>query len=82
MNKKRLSRIKGVISKIDEINDEIEDILSDEEDAFDNMPEGLQYSLNGERSEAAIDALSESTELVTDAKDTLENVREILEGIE
>lgn len=82
MNKKRLSRIKCVISKIDEINDEIEDILSDEEDAFDNMPEGLQYSLNGERSEAAIDALSESTELVTDAKDTLENVREILEGIE
>ncbi len=82
MNKKRLSRIKGVISKIDEINNEIEDILSDEEDAFDNMPEGLQYSLNGERSEAAIDALSESTELVTDAKDTLENAREILEGIE
>ena len=82
MNKKRLSRIKCVISKIDEINDEIEDILSDEEDAFDNMPEGLQYSLNGERSEAAIDALSESTELVTDAKDTLENAREILEGIE
>ena len=82
MNKKRLLRIKGVISKIDEINDEIEDILSDEEDAFDNMPEGLQYSLNGERSEAAIDALSESTELVTDAKDTLENAREILEGIE
>lgn len=82
MNKKRLLKIKGIINKIDEINDEIEDVLSDEEDAFDNMPEGLQYSLNGERSEAAIDALSESTELVTDAKDTLENAREILEGIE
>lgn len=74
MNKKRLLRIENIISQINKINDEIEDVLSEEEDAFDSMPEGLQSSLNGERSEAAIDALSESTGLIADAKELLEGI--------
>ena len=35
--------------------DELIDIKNDEEEAFDNMPEGLQYSSRGMDSEAAID---------------------------
>ena len=60
---------------IEDIKDEIEDILWDEEDAYNNMPENLQYSIRGENSIDAINSLQE-------AIDTLERAVNILEEIE
>ena len=45
-----------------ELSSELSLILSEEEDAFDNMPEGLQSSYRGMCSEDAIDTLSEADE--------------------
>ena len=50
MNNSRRKQIEKVI-------DELEKIRNDEQDYFDNMPENLQYSERGEKSEFAIDAL-------------------------
>ena len=60
MNKSRRKRIAVAIrdlkkttkhnfidNYIDFIKDEIEDILWEENDAYDNMPESLQYSIRG-----------------------------------
>jgi hypothetical protein len=59
MNKERRKSIRNNISGLENIKSKLEDILSDEEFYFDNMPENLQGSLRGEESENAIDVLSE-----------------------
>ena len=82
MNKSRRKRIAAVISTlenagydiIESAKDEIEDILWEEEDAYDNMPENLQYSMRGEASSEAIDSLQ-------DAVDALEEAISIIDEI-
>lgn len=83
MNKSRRKKIASVISaleniagydSINSIRNEIENILWEEEDAYDNMPENLQYSMRGEASSEAIDSLQ-------DAVDTLEEAISIIDEI-
>lgn len=83
MNKSRRKRIKSVIialenitgyDSINSIRNEIENILWEEEDAYDNMPENLQYSMRGEASSEAIDSLQ-------DAVDALEEAISIIDEI-
>lgn len=57
----------------------LEDVLYDEEDAYDNIPENLQGSWRASESEEAIDALTDAIELLTDiqnAEDVAENETE------
>lgn len=78
MNNTRRKRIASVIMSlrkfsdydlIEDIKDEIEDILWDEEDAYNNMPENLQYSMRGENSSDAIDSLQEAVDALEEAID-------------
>lgn len=78
MNKLRRKRIAVAIDNleritnydlIESIKSEIEDILWEEEDAYDNMPENLQYSVRGEESSEAIDNLQEAVDLLEEAID-------------
>lgn len=55
MNNERRERIRKVISTLEDLNNEIQEILSEEQDAYDNMPESFQ---NGERGDAAQNAIS------------------------
>lgn len=71
MNKNRLSKISNTINSIEGIIETIEYILSDEQECYDNMPENLQYSSNGERSQNAIDNLEYSIQELESAKDIL-----------
>lgn len=74
MNKSRRDRITKVISALEELSNEIDEILQEEQDAYDNMPEGVQ---NGERGDKAQEAISnlESASL-TDIISSLENARD------
>lgn len=78
MNKARRKRITTVIrdlgnirdySFIESIKDEIENILWEEQDAYDNMPENLQYSMRGEESSDAINSLQEAVDALDEAID-------------
>ena len=71
MNKQRRKSISENISLLEDIKSNIEDILSDEEFAFDNMPENLQGSLRGEESETAIDLLSSAIDDLENAINSL-----------
>lgn len=80
MNKARRKRIASVIHTLENIidydliesaKDELEDILYEEEDAYDNIPENLQYSIRGEESSDAIDSLQEAIDALEEAIDTL-----------
>lgn len=55
------------IEQGEEIKSALESICSDEEMAFDSMPEGLQAGPNGMNSEEAIDAMNEAMECMDNA---------------
>lgn len=60
--------------EIEDIRNQLNDVLVDEENAFDSMPEGLQASERGMNSEESID-------LMYDIKDKLEQCIENINDI-
>lgn len=74
MNKQRRKAINCCTKALEDVKNRIEEILSEEENFFDNMPENLQGSIRGEESQEAIDVLNE-------VKDGLEDCIESLNGI-
>ena len=71
MNKTRRGQIQEVINDLSEIKQRIEKLQSDEEDAFDSIPENLQDSFRGSQSQDAIDSLGEAVESIEEALDSL-----------
>ena len=60
-----------VVNTIDEAISQIEDVRDDEQDAFDNMPEGLQCSKSGDSMQAAIDDMDEIISDLTAVQDKI-----------
>ena len=82
MNKERRKKLDllgikmgNIVKEIEDIKNQLNDVLIDEENAFDSMPEGLQASERGMNSEESID-------LMYDIKDKLEqcidNINDII----
>lgn len=71
MNNKRRNQIAALLDRIEEVCTEIEDLQSEEQDYYDNMPESLQGSEKGENAEAAIDALNSATQSLREAVEFL-----------
>lgn len=57
MNKARRNRIADVQTQLEALKQDIDAILSEEQEAYDNMPESLQESERGQAMQEAIDAL-------------------------
>lgn len=84
MNNTRRKKISNLIDELEILNDNysqewlnrciriLEDIKNEEEEAFDNMPEGLQCSLRGMDTEAAIDNLDEALGYLEEACDMVD----------
>ena len=53
---------------------ELSSILDEEQNAFDNMPEGLQSSYRGMCSEDAIDSMEEASEKLYEAIELLNDI--------
>lgn len=76
MNKQRRRELANIVSamenvstpidieELEGIKSDIEMVLMDEEMAFDNMPEGLQYSMRGEASQEAQDNMNEAIDAI------------------
>jgi len=75
MNKTRREQIQKVIDTIGDIKQTIDDICSDEQDYYDNMPEGLQESERGQTAEGAISALESASDVLDDAISNLEDAQ-------
>lgn len=71
MNKSRRLRIDALISKLEAIAEEIEVLKDEEEDAFYNLPDSLQYGEKGEAMEDAITNLDDAFTYINDAIDYL-----------
>lgn len=58
MNKQRRQELYDVVGFLDDAIDRLEDIAGEEEDAFDLLPSGLQYSKTGDSMQTAIDRIN------------------------
>lgn len=81
MNDTRRRRISELKTQIDFANKQLKEaskklssILSEEQDAFDNMPEGLQSSYRGMCSEDAIDNMEEASEKLDEVIELLGDI--------
>ena len=76
MNKDRRDRIAKIKEALEDLRGQIEDLQSEEREAFDNMPESLQQSERGQASEAAADALQSAYDAADEAVTNLETASE------
>ena len=74
MNKDRRKQLRQWSQKAEMLKDELESILWDEQNYYDNIPENLQYSSRAEDSGEAIECIEEAIEILGEAIDKVEEV--------
>lgn len=74
MNKNRRTRIKGIITRMNGLADELEDVKFDEDLARDNTPENLQGSDAYCDSEDCSDKIEDAISDIRQAVSTLEEI--------
>ncbi len=67
MNKERRKLLDEVQDRLLEVQEQLEHIIGEEEEAFYNLPESLQGSERGQRMEEIIDSLNEVNGNLDDA---------------
>ena len=77
MNKQRRNRLQKVIDKLEELSEELHDICSEEEDAYDNMPEGLQEA---ERGQLMYENIDEMSDMECEMDDWVNRLQEIVDA--
>ena len=75
MNKDRRNQLMLWCHKAEELKDDLESILWDEQNSYDNIPENLQYSTRATESEQAIDDLEDAVDILNEA---IEKVQEVV----
>lgn len=68
------ARIQSTQIELKQMSSELSSILNEEQDAFDNMPEGLQSSYRGMCSEDAIDSMEEASEKLDEVIELLGDI--------
>lgn len=88
MNKNRRKELMEWVKKAEEwaaygeeLKNELENICSDEQDYFDNMPENLQGGQRGMDAEGAIDAMNEAIDSMDNAIEAAEEAASCIEDI-
>lgn len=76
MNAKRRKRIALAADTIEIEIDLLREILDQEQEAYDNLPEGLQASSRGEAIQEIIDRLEQAIDSFDSAIDELRNLEE------
>ena len=71
MNKERRRLMYNGISIIKRGVEILKEVSNDEQDAFDNLPEGLQQTMRGEKMEENVDILEESISEIENALEEL-----------
>lgn len=72
MNKDRREELLDVIDLLNDAIDRLNEIKDDEQDAFDSMPEGLQYSSRGDAMQEALATLDEFEDSIITIQNRIE----------
>lgn len=76
MNKQRRKEIRAIASQLEVLMERIEAIKDEEEEAFENLPESIQYSERGEQMEEYTMSLDQAVSDIDLVRDTLLEVAE------
>lgn len=75
MNKQRRNRLNEIQEQMAELREKIETVLSEEQEAYDNLPERIQDSERGEAMQTAIEAMESAMESCEEAENSLEEAQ-------
>lgn len=75
MNKARREKIAEALSLLSQARTIIEDVQTEEQDAFDNMPEGLQSGERGETMSRGLEYLDAAVSSFDDIEASLEDAK-------
>ena len=76
MNARRRKELGRLNGEIEMIIADLEELRDQEQEAFDNLPESLQYSEKGEKMEEVINYLDDA---IVSIEDTISNIQEAIE---
>lgn len=71
MNRYRRSILKTIVESLSKINEELRDVIDEETDAYENMPDNLKDGERGSSSSDAIEYLEEASSSIDDIIDTI-----------
>lgn len=74
MNKARKEEIERIVLQLGVLRDELELVMGEEQEAFDNLPEGIQTSERGERMGENVDAIEEAVNHIVESIDILDDM--------
>ena len=74
MNKERRTRLAEVDDLLMEAVDDITEIIDEEQEAFDNLPEGLQCSSRGELMVEVIDEMNDITSEIEGVRTRIQEI--------
>lgn len=77
MNKARRKQLEEILGALDAQKSAIESVCEEEQEAFDNLPESIQYSERGETMEGYI---SEMEDAVSNLEDIISSLQEIIDA--
>ena len=72
MNKARRARLATILETSEELSAALQEVIEEEEGAYENLPESIQGSDRGERASGTIEILNEALELFEQAKDCIQ----------
>lgn len=76
MNKARRKAIDGIIDQLGMLKEQLESITEEEQEAYDNLPESIQYA---ERGEAMSDTISDLDSSVSDIESIIDTLQDIID---
>jgi uncharacterized phage infection (PIP) family protein YhgE len=68
------SRIELALGELGNAKEELEDVINAEQEAFDNMPEGLQQTDRGQAMEDGLSTLDDASSTLDDSISSLEDI--------
>lgn len=74
MNKNRRKRISEVVYVLNQAKDVLTTVMDEEDDAFNNLSDGLQCTMRGEQMEENVSELEEAINHIEEALDNLDSV--------
>ena len=74
MNKDRRTKLKNILNEIETINSRVEDVMFEEETAFESIPENLKGSLR-------YDEMEENIEKLSSISNSLEEIINLIEEL-
>lgn len=75
MNRTRRARIQGIQNLISVILSDLNEIRDEESNAYDNLPESIQYSDRGNAMSEAVDNIEEAISMLEDVDSYLDDAK-------